>query len=97
MDHLDEHLASVATSPKYGKAIKAAIVLGKKTLNRYYDHTDQSEVYRITMSMLTVFPSRFSILLTLNSSITSLLKAYVFPLGWVARRMDCHHKKIVMQ
>jgi hypothetical protein len=59
MDHLDEHLASVATSPKYGKAIKAAVALGKKTLNRYYDRTDQSKVYRITMSMLTVFPSRF--------------------------------------
>jgi hypothetical protein len=59
MDHLDKHLALVATSPKYGKAIKAAIVLGKKTLNRYYNCTDQSEVYQITMSMLTVFPSCF--------------------------------------
>jgi hypothetical protein len=95
MDHLDEHLALVATSPKYGKAIKAAIALGKKTLNRYYDCTDQSEVYQITMSMLTVFPSRFQILLTLNSSVTSSLQAYVFPLGWVARRMDRHRKKIV--
>jgi len=37
MDHLDEHLASIATSPKYGRPIKAAIVLGKKTLNRYYN------------------------------------------------------------
>jgi len=45
MDHLDEHLTSVATSPKYSKAIKAAVVLSKKTLNRYYDCTDQSKVY----------------------------------------------------
>jgi hypothetical protein len=37
MNHLDEHLASIATSPKYGQLIKAAITLGKKTLNRYYD------------------------------------------------------------
>jgi hypothetical protein len=50
MDHLDEHLASIATSPKYSKAIKAAIALGKRTLNRYYDSTDHSKVYRIVMS-----------------------------------------------
>ena len=51
MDHLDEHLASIATSPKYGRAIKAAIALRKKTLNRYYDSIDQSEIYRIAISM----------------------------------------------
>ena len=59
MDYLDEHLTLVATSPKYGRAIKAAIALSKKTLNRYYDHMDQSEVYQIMMSMLTIFPSHF--------------------------------------
>jgi len=37
MDHLDKHLASIATSPKYGQPIKAAVVLGNKTLNRYYN------------------------------------------------------------
>ena len=56
MDHLDEHLASIATSLKYGRAIKAAIALGKKTLNRYYDHTDYSEVYQIVMSTFPFFP-----------------------------------------
>ena len=55
MDHLDKHLASIATSPKYGWAIKAAIALGKKTLNRYYDCTDHSEVYQIVMSMFPFF------------------------------------------
>jgi hypothetical protein len=40
MDHLNEHLALIATSPKYGKVIKAAVALGKKTLNRYYDNID---------------------------------------------------------
>lgn len=51
MDHIDEHLATVATSRKYPIAIKAAVAIAKKTLNRYYDQTDQSEVYRIAMSM----------------------------------------------
>ena len=54
MDHLDEHLASIATSPKYGRAIKAAVALGKRTLNRYYDSTDHSEVYRIAMSTFVI-------------------------------------------
>jgi hypothetical protein len=49
MDHIDEHLASAAVSPKYDASIRAAISIGKKTLNRYYDRTDHSELYRIAM------------------------------------------------
>lgn len=49
MDHIDEHLATAATSPKYCPAIKAALAIGKKTINRYYDKTDHSEVFRIAM------------------------------------------------
>ena len=50
MDHLDKHLALIATSPKYGRVIKAAVALRKKTLNRYYNSTDQSKIYQIVMS-----------------------------------------------
>jgi hypothetical protein len=49
MDHLDEHLANAALNPNYPISIKAAIAIGKKTLNRYYDKTDHSEVFRIAM------------------------------------------------
>jgi hypothetical protein len=49
MDHIDEHLATAATSNKYCVAIKAALAIGKKTLNRYYNKTDHSEVFRIAM------------------------------------------------
>jgi hypothetical protein len=49
MDHLDEHLASATLSHKYNPAIRVAIGMGKKTLNRYYDRTDHSELYRIAM------------------------------------------------
>jgi hypothetical protein len=49
MDHLDEHLATAAVSPKYDPAIRLAVTMGKKTLNRYYDRTDHSELYRIAM------------------------------------------------
>jgi hypothetical protein len=50
MDHLDEHLASASVNQKYDPAIRAAVAIGKKTLNRYYDRTDHSELYRIAMS-----------------------------------------------
>ncbi len=49
MDHLNEHLALAAISHKYNPAIRAAVAIGKKTLNRYYDWTDYSELYQIVM------------------------------------------------
>jgi hypothetical protein len=50
MDHIDKHLATVSIDESSPLALKAALAIGKKTLNRYYDKTDQSEVYRIAMS-----------------------------------------------
>jgi hypothetical protein len=49
MDHIDQHLATAATNEAYPLALKAALAIGKKTLNRYYGKTDHSEVYRIAM------------------------------------------------
>ena len=49
MDHLDEHLTMAAASHKYGPVLRAAVAIGKKTLNRYYDWTDHSELYWIAM------------------------------------------------
>ena len=51
MDHIDEHLATAATNRIYPLAIKAAIAIGKKTLNRYYNQTNHSEIYRIAMGV----------------------------------------------
>jgi len=51
MDHTDQHLATAAINNKYSSAIRAALAIGKKTLNWYYDSTDHSEVYQIAMSM----------------------------------------------
>jgi hypothetical protein len=50
MDFLNKHLATAALDHKYPLAIKAALAICKRTLNRYYDKTDHSEVYRIAMS-----------------------------------------------
>jgi len=45
MDHLNKHLVLAALSPKYDASIRAALSIGKKTLNYYYDQTDHSELY----------------------------------------------------
>jgi hypothetical protein len=54
MDHIDEILTSQAVSWQYDAPIRAALAMGKRTLNRYYTLTDMSEVYRIAMSMDTL-------------------------------------------
>lgn len=49
MDHIDEVLTTASIDQKYEPAIRAAASLAKKTLNRYYHLSDDSEAYRIAM------------------------------------------------
>jgi len=51
MDHIDEKLTSYSRNKKYAALIRAAVRLAKRTLNRYYELTDSSEVYRIAMGV----------------------------------------------
>ena len=53
MDYIDEHLTTAALNADYPAAIKAALTIGKTTLNRYYNKTDHSEIFRITMGMIS--------------------------------------------
>lgn len=51
MDYIDEVLATNAlNNVKFSRPIQAALVMGKKTLNRYYSKTDESNLYRVSMS-----------------------------------------------
>jgi hypothetical protein len=50
MDHIDEMLTMSSLNSMYPPSIRAALSIAKKTSNRYYNVTDQSEVYRIAMS-----------------------------------------------
>lgn len=54
MDHIDQHLATESLSRLYGPAVRVALAMGKKTMNRYYNLTDDSEVYRIAMGMISL-------------------------------------------
>ena len=51
MNHIDETLTSHSLDLKFEPSIRAALGIAKKTLNQYYNATDQSEVYCITMGM----------------------------------------------
>ena len=77
MDHIDKVLTSSSDSPyKFSIAIRAALAIGKQTMNRYYNKTDHSEVYRIAMGKVPLF--EFScqclptILLQFSTPVTSL-------------------------
>jgi hypothetical protein len=50
MDHIDERLATGALNRDFNVAIRVSLSLAKKTLNRYYEKTDQSFLYRTAMS-----------------------------------------------
>ena len=52
MDYINKHLATAILNPDYLITIKAALVIGKMTLNRYYNKTDHFEVFCIAMGMI---------------------------------------------
>ena len=49
MDFIDKHLASGSLNQQYLPSIQASMLIGKRLLNKYYDMTDHTEVYRIAM------------------------------------------------
>ncbi|GLB45805.1 hypothetical protein LshimejAT787_3000140 [Lyophyllum shimeji] len=49
MDYIDTQLTNHAHDRSLAPSIRAALGIGKKTLNQYYELTDSSEVYRIAM------------------------------------------------
>lgn len=58
MDHIDKFLATSALDEKQEPAIQAALSIGKKLLNKYYDMTDHSELYHIAMGAfyIVIYP-----------------------------------------
>ncbi|KAG1724563.1 uncharacterized protein EDB91DRAFT_1004527, partial [Suillus paluster] len=49
MDLIDERMTMYSHDTKFLPSIRSAIGLAKKTLDRYYQMMDMSEVYRIAM------------------------------------------------
>lgn len=53
MDRMHTSLLAACNNENYSFAIRAALKIGKKLLNKYYSITDNSELYRIAMGMST--------------------------------------------
>ena len=49
MDHIDKYLATTIQDHSVSDGLRGALALGKRTLNRYYNMTDSSDIYRIAM------------------------------------------------
>ena len=49
MDYINKVLVSNATNNNFSLSIQAALSMSKKTLNRYYSKTDDSELYQIAI------------------------------------------------
>ena len=88
MDHLDEHLANATLNPKYPMSIKAAIAIGKKTLNQYYDKTDHSEVFHIAMGTFILLFTLF-LSYTLYFSAPSSTQTRLLQKCWMGGCLDC--------
>lgn len=78
MDHIDAHLATATQNTDYSPSIRVALAIGKQTLNRYYNKTDHSEVYRIAMgkrlSILIISIDIFANYSTSSTSQTPVLQ-----------------------
>lgn len=73
MDHIDEKFGSDALNPRLHSAIRASVAVAKRTCNRYYSRTDDSNLYRVAMGEFSV--SVCSIFL-INSILTVLHPRY---------------------
>ena len=54
MYHIDEVLTNQSRDRKFEASIRMTVSIAKRTLNKYYDKTDDSEVYRIAMGMFSL-------------------------------------------
>jgi hypothetical protein len=55
MDHIDEKLTTKSLNVDNCPAVRITLSFAKKTLNRYYNLTDSSEVYCIAISVATAW------------------------------------------
>jgi hypothetical protein len=60
MDLIAKHLATAGLNKKYDRSILAALAVGKKLLNKYYDKNDHSNLYRIAMGAFLIIAPFFN-------------------------------------
>ena len=56
MDTIDWCFATASMDDtRFPLPLKVALNLGKRIMNKYYDLTDESEIYRVSISKFTLF------------------------------------------
>lgn len=85
MDHIDTYLATTIQDRTTSAGLQGALALGKRTLNRYYDKTDFSEIYRIAMGAFIYFMYYYN---SFFYSTTSSPQVTIFQECWMGRRLD---------
>jgi hypothetical protein len=78
MDHIDEKLTNQSRDHAIEPSIRVALSIAKKTLNRYYDKTDDSEVYRIAMSKFDTLTTSSAQLLIDTTSLAPSAQVKIF-------------------
>ncbi|TFY82867.1 hypothetical protein EWM64_g1152 [Hericium alpestre] len=59
MNYIDERFATDTIDEKYSVAIRASLSVAKRTLNRYYNLTDDSHVYQIAMVLHPAYKLKY--------------------------------------
>jgi hypothetical protein len=78
MDIIDKHLATAALDDRYCPPIQAALAVGKNLLNKYYNMTDHSELFRIAMGTWLHTLLLFKFILNMLFSSPPKLQAQLF-------------------
>jgi hypothetical protein len=68
MDHIDKVLATSSDRHQYSLSICAALVIGKNTINWYYNKTDYSETYHIAMGTHNLYSHIVIVFISSSSS-----------------------------
>ncbi len=88
MDIINDRLTVKANDRSLSPAIRSSLGLAKRTLNRYYSRTDDSEAYRIAMSKFSSLFNRFLSIDLWRWSSTSSVQASVLQKCEMGTGMD---------
>ena len=81
MDHINTHLTTASQNISYSVSISAIFTIGKKTLNWYYNKTDQSEFIELQWVSLVIADID-------NLSFLHLSQAPLFQDCWMGKWLD---------
>jgi hypothetical protein len=72
MDAIDRAFTTASMDgDRFSLPIKVALDLGKRIMNKYYNLTDESEIYRVSIGTLAVFSASSYLCLTPDSPLSS--------------------------